>query len=92
MICDAKSIPGFLSQELENIENVQKQNMVEELVPYNEEVLYIPGKKMEFPENGSMDQYTQSPMDMDMDSTSSLTQKLAVLGSACALGGSNWLM
>ena len=39
---------GFLSQELEKIDNSRAQNMVEELQSYRVEVRYIPGPRMEF--------------------------------------------
>ena len=51
--CDAKSMSGFLNQDLEKIESERKQKMVEEIMPYNIEVRYVPGPKMEFPDYGS---------------------------------------
>ena len=51
--CDAKSMAGFLSQDLYKIDNTRAQNMAEELQPYNLEVRYVPGPRMEFPDHGS---------------------------------------
>ena len=50
---DAKSMAGFLSQELDKIDNSRAQNMVEELQPYRVEIRYVPGPKMEFADYGS---------------------------------------
>ena len=53
VMCDTKSMAGFLSQELEKIDNSRAQSMVEELQPYRIEVRYVPGPKMEFADYGS---------------------------------------
>ena len=44
---------GFLSQDLDKIDNTHAQNIAEELQPYNLEVRYVPGPCMEFPDHGS---------------------------------------
>ena len=44
---------GFLSQELDKIDNSRAQNMVEELQSYSVEARYVPGLKMEFTDYGS---------------------------------------
>ena len=54
LICsNAKSLKGFLSQDLEKIENKRKQRMVEEMTPYNVNIRYVPGPKLEFADHGS---------------------------------------
>ena len=45
---DAKSLAGFLDQDFDKTENERKQKMVEELMPYNIQVRYVLGAKMEF--------------------------------------------
>ena len=53
VVKDAQSMGGFLSQDLEKIENSRAQAMVEELQPYSIEVHHVPGPKMEFLDHGS---------------------------------------
>ena len=48
IVCwDAKSMAGFLSQDVDKIENEHEQRMVEKIMPYNVKVRYVPGPKME---------------------------------------------
>ena len=54
LVCsDAKSLKGFLNQDLEKIESERKLKMVEELLPYRIEIRYVPGPRMEFADHGS---------------------------------------
>ena len=53
MFCDAQSLGGFLSQDLEKIGNSRAQAMVEEMQPYPVEVRHVPGAKMELLDHGS---------------------------------------
>ena len=50
---DARSLKGFLNQDLDKIENERKQKMVQERLPYRIEVCYVPGPKMEFADRDS---------------------------------------
>ena len=53
VFCDAQSLGGFLSQDLEKIGNSRAQAMVEEMQPYPVEVRHVPGAKMELLDHGS---------------------------------------
>ena len=54
IVCsDAKSLKGFINQDLEKIESERKQKMVEEMLPYRLEIRYVPGAKMELADHGS---------------------------------------
>ena len=53
VMCDAKSMAGFLAQDLDKIDNVRALNMVAEFQQYNVEIRYVPGPCMKFPDHGS---------------------------------------
>ena len=54
IVCsDAKSLGGFINQDLEKIKSDRKQQMVEEMLPYRLEVRHVPGLQMELADHGS---------------------------------------
>ena len=54
LVCsDAKSLGGFINQDLEKIQSDRKQQMVEEMLPYRLEVRHVPGLQMELADHGS---------------------------------------
>ena len=51
--CDARNMGSFIQQPLDKITNPRELKMVEDLMPYNIQVKYIPGSQTEVADYGS---------------------------------------
>ena len=82
--CDAKNMGSFIQQPLDKIANPREMKMVEELMPYNLTVEYVPGSQTEVADYGSRnpvlrgchDQFSTHPGQMGIAVRSSRVQSI----------------